>query len=110
MEWIAALVERDLGRLDIAERLAALSVRHWSSTGNRRDAVLPVITLAELHVMAGEPSGLIMAKGALDSVAPLRSVRARERLVPLVKALESRPGGDYRELARVARRVTAVRA
>ncbi len=110
MEWVTALVERDLGRLDTAERLAALSVRHWGSNGNRRDAALPVITLAELHVTAGEPSGLAVAKTAIDTVAPLRSVRARERLVPLAEALEARPSSDHRELARVARRVAAARA
>ena len=59
MEWVTALVERDLGRIDVAERLAASSVRHWAATGNRRDAALPAITLAELHVMAGEPRGLV---------------------------------------------------
>jgi len=40
----------------------------------------------------------------------LHSVRARERLEPLVAALEARPGGDPRELARTARQVAATRA
>jgi tetratricopeptide (TPR) repeat protein len=110
MEWVAALVERDLGRLDTAEQLAALSVRHWGSNGNRRDAALPAITLAELHVTAGEPSGLVLAKSAINSVAPLRSVRARERLLPLADALDTRRGSDYQELARLARRVATVPA
>ncbi len=105
MEWVTALVERDLRRLDTAERLAALSVRHWGSNGNRRDAALPAITLAELHVTAGEPGGLAMAKTAIDTVALLHSVRARERLVPLADALEARRGSDARELARMARQV-----
>ncbi|HYZ08592.1 MAG TPA: helix-turn-helix transcriptional regulator [Pseudonocardiaceae bacterium] len=109
MEWVTALVERDLGRLDVAERLAASSVRHWSSNGNRRDAALPAITLAELHVRAGEPRGLAMAKTAIDTVALLRSVRAHERLEPLIVALEARPGTDARELARRARQVATTR-
>jgi len=110
LEWVTALVERDLGRLDVAERFAASSVRHWSSNGNRRDAALPAITLAELHVMAGEPRGLAMARTAIGIVAPLHSVRARERLVPLAEALEARPSSDHRELARMARQVAAARA
>jgi len=105
MEWVTALVERDLGRIDVAERFAASSVRHWGATGNRRDAALPAITLAELHVTAGEPRGLTMAKTVIDTVALLHSVRAHERLEPLAAALEARPGGDARELARMARRV-----
>ena len=105
LEWVTALVERDLGRLDVAERFAASSVRHWSSNGNRRDGILPAITLAELHVMAGEPRGLTMAKTAIDTVALLRSVRAQERLVPLAETLEARRGSDARELARMARQV-----
>ncbi len=110
MEWVTALVERDLGRLDVAERFASSSVRHWSSNGNRRDAALPAITHAELHVTAGEPRGLAMAKTAIDTVALLRSVRARERLVPLAHALNARQGGDAQELARMALGVAAVRA
>ena len=103
LEWVTSLVERDLGRIDVAERFAASSVRHWGSGGNRRDAALPAITLAELHVMAGEPRGPTMAKTAIDTVALLHSVRARERLVPLAAALENRRGSDGRELARMAR-------
>jgi len=49
-----------------------------------------------------------MAKSAIDATAPLRSVRARERLVPLAEALEARPSSDARELARMARQVAAV--
>jgi len=60
-------------------------------------------------VQAGEPRGLGMAKSAIDSVAPLHSVRVRERLIPLAEALEARPGSDHRELARVARQVATTR-
>ena len=110
LEWVTALVERDLGRIDVAERLAASSVRHWGATGNRRDAALPAITLAELHVMAGEPRGLAMAKTVIDTVALLHSVRAHERLEPLAVALEARRSSDARDLAHRARQVSAVRA
>ena len=109
LEWVTALVERDLGWIDVAERLAASSVRHWGATGNRRDAALPAITLAELHVMAGEPRGLAMAKTAINTVALLHSVRAHERLEPLAVALEARRSSDARELARTARQVATVR-
>jgi transcriptional regulator with XRE-family HTH domain len=109
LEWVSALVERDLGRLDTAEQLAALSVRHWGANGNRRDAALPAITLAELHVTTGEPNGLTLAKSAINSVAPLRSVRARERLLPLADTLDTRRGSEYQELARMARQVATTR-
>jgi hypothetical protein len=42
-------------------------------------------------------------------VAALRSQRARVRLAPLVEALDSRPGSDHRELARMARQVAGTR-
>ena len=46
---------------------------------------------------------------ARSTVAPLRSVRARERLLPLADALDTRRGSDYQELARTARQVAATR-
>lgn len=110
MEWLTALIERDLGRLDVAEQLAASSVRRWTSSNNRRDAVLPSITLAAIHVQAGEPRGLILARSAINAVAPLHSVRARKRLEPLATALEARPSSDAKELALMARQVAATRA
>jgi hypothetical protein len=105
MEWLSALIERDLGRLDVAEQLAASSMHHWASSNNRRDAALPSITLATIHVQAGEPRGLVLARSAIDAVAPLHSVRARKRLEPLAAALEARPGSERKELARMARQV-----
>jgi hypothetical protein len=50
-----------------------------------------------------------MAKAAIDAVALLRSQRARDRLVPLISALDSRSGSDYRELGRMARQVAIMR-
>lgn len=110
MEWLTALIERDLGRLDVAEQLAASSVRRWASSNNRRDAALPSITLATIHVQAGESHGLILARSAIKAVAPLHSVRARKRLEPLAAALETRPSSDAKELARIARQVAATKA
>jgi len=57
------------------------------------------------YVQAGDSCGLLMAKSAIDGVVPLYSVRARERLVPLAAALESRQGRNHRELAWTARQV-----
>jgi len=55
----------------------------------------------------GAPRGLGIVKPAVDSVA-LRSQRARDRLAPLADVLDSRPGRDHRELARMARKVAAI--
>lgn len=110
MEWLTALIERDLGRLDLAEQLAASSVRRWASSNNRRDAALPSITLATIHIQAGESHGLILARSAIKAVAPLHSARARKRLEPLAAALDARPSSDAKELARMARQVAATRA
>jgi transcriptional regulator with XRE-family HTH domain len=110
MDELTARVYLNLGCLDLAESYAAGAVRAWGS-GERRNGVLANITLATIHVRAGEPDGVRLAKGAIDGAALLRSVRARERwLEPLATALEARPGGDYHELARMARRVAATRA
>lgn len=65
---------------------------------------------ATLHVQTGEPRGLLMAKSAIDAVALLRSMRARERLLPLADALEARPGSDCQQLAQMARQVATTRA
>ncbi len=59
-------------------------------------------TLAELHLRAGEPDGTGLAQRAIGDVATLRSQRARDRLLPLADALDTRRHG---ELARHARRV-----
>ena len=56
-----------------------------------------------------EPRGPLMAKSAIDAVAPLHSVRARERLQRLIVALEARPSRDNRNLAQLARTVASGR-
>jgi len=105
----AALLELARGRLDAAESLAAASVRRWE-IGSQRGRTHSGVVLATIHVRAGEPGGLRLAHGAITAVTKLRSVRARERLVPLAAALEARPSADAKELARHARQVAATRA
>jgi hypothetical protein len=78
--------------------------------GHRRGRTLAELTLAEAHVRAGEPRGLILAPQAITAVSTLQSVAARrQRLVPLVTALEARPGNDAKEIARIAHQVAATR-
>jgi len=102
----SALVYTKLGRLDVAEQLTA----SINGAGRQRPVgVFAGVLRATIYVQTGEPRGLGMAKSAVDSVAPLHSVRARERLVPLADALDSRPGSDHRELARMARQVATTR-
>ncbi len=107
----AARMEADRGRLDVAESLAAASVRRWEG-GSQVSRALSGIVLAEIHVRAGDSDGLELAHGAISSVGKLSSVhvRARTRLEPLVAALEARPGPDARELARWARQLATTRA
>ena len=109
MDHLHALIHLHLGSLDVAEQFATSSVRGWGE-GNRRDGVLGEITSATIHVQAGEPDGLRLAHGAVTAVSKLRSQRARDRLTPLITTLESRPGSDHRELARMARQVATTRA
>jgi hypothetical protein len=110
LDYGTSNVYRQLGKLDIAEQLAASSVRQWKVEGtSRRDSVLPDIALATIHVTAGEPDGAALAHRAITSVAELRSVRARMSLGRLVDALETRPRSDNRELARQVRQVASVR-
>jgi len=105
----AACLELERGRLDAAESFAAASVRRWEGGSSQRDRVGAITLLATIHLRAGEPSGLQKAHGAITAVAKLSSARARTRLEPLIAALEARPGGDSRELARMARQVATVR-
>lgn len=109
MARATAGIQLDLGRLDAAEQSATSAVRSYGE-GHRRGRTLAQLLLAEVHVRAGEPQGLILARQAIDGVRTLHSVAARrERLIPLAAALEARPGSDTRELARIARKVAATR-
>jgi hypothetical protein len=90
------------GRLDIAESLAAASVRRWegiSPVSHTRSTIM----LATVHVRAGERGGLALAHGAITAVTKLSSIRVRRKLEPLAAALEARPGRDAQDLARMAR-------
>jgi transcriptional regulator with XRE-family HTH domain len=108
MDWVTALVEMHLNRQDVAERLVTSSVNHWKGTNDRRQAILGHITLAQLHVQAGDSRANDMAFQVIKDVRELRSVRARERLQPMIQALEARSTPDSCQLARMARHVAAV--
>lgn len=108
MNWVTALAEMHLDRTDVAEQLVSSSVQRWNDTKDRRQAVLGRITLAQLHVQTGDSRAAQLAHQAITDVRELRSVRARERLAPLVRALDAHPEPQYRELAAAARRGTAV--
>lgn len=108
-DFETAVIQLDLHRLDTAEQFAASAVRTYGE-GRRRDRIWAELLLAEVHVRAGEPRGLTMAHHAIEGVSALLSVAARrQRLMPLVTALETRPSSDRKELARVARKIAATR-
>jgi hypothetical protein len=104
MDYQTALVYMELRRPNNVEQLvASLNGAGW----HRPVGVFATVLRATIYVQAGEPRGPLMAKSAIDAVAPLHSVRARERLQPLITALEARPGSDNRDLAQLARKVVA---
>jgi len=107
MDYQTALVQVELGDLDAAERFVA----SINSVGRHRPVgIFAGILRATIHVQAGEPGGLVMARSAITAAAELNSVRARERLAPLADVLDARSSSDARELARIARQVAAARA
>ncbi|MGH3826928.1 MAG: hypothetical protein ACRDQX_07115, partial [Pseudonocardiaceae bacterium] len=97
------------GRLDVAESLAAASVRRWAGVSPVGHAHSSIV-LATVHVQAGEPGGLPLAHGAITAVSKLSSVRVRRKLEPLASALAARPGRDARDLAQRARQTVTARA
>jgi hypothetical protein len=102
-----AVIQLDMHRLEVAEQFATAAARTYGE-GHRRSRTMTELLIAEIHLRAGEPRGLTLAQHAIDTVSTLQSVVARrERLIPLAAALESRPGSDRRELARMAREVAA---
>ncbi len=104
MDYQTALVYMELRRPDKVEQLvASINGAGW----HRPVGVFATALRATIYVQAGEPRGPQMAKSAIDAVAPLHSVRARERLQPLIVALEARPGSDHRDLAQLGRKVVA---
>jgi hypothetical protein len=84
LDNVAALLEVERGRLDAAERFAVASVRRWEGGGSRRARTQAGILLAIIHVRAGEPGGVGLAHSAITGVTKLTSIRARQRLEPLV--------------------------
>ena len=107
---VAALLETGRGRLDAAEPFATASLRRWErgSTGELGRTHSSVV-LATIHVRAGDRDGLGLAHGAISRAGKLSSMRARKRLQPLADTLDTRPGSDHRDLARMARQVAATR-
>ncbi|MGH3866869.1 MAG: helix-turn-helix domain-containing protein [Pseudonocardiaceae bacterium] len=102
-------IQVDLGRLDAAEQFATRAVRTYGES-HRRGRALTQLLLAEVHVRAGEPQSLILARQAIAGVSTSQSIAARqERLIPLATALEARPSTETREIARIARKVIATR-
>jgi hypothetical protein len=105
----AALLALGRGRLDAAESLAAASVRRAegiSQIGRTHSSVV----LATIHVRAGEPGGLSLAHSAITAAAKLRSVRVRQRLLPLAAALAASPGIDAQDLSQMAYQVSGISA
>ena len=98
-----------LGQLDVAERFATSALRSYGQS-HRVGHTMAELLLAEIHIRAGEPQGLTLARQAIERASTLQSIAAhRERLMPLATVLETRPGSDTRELARTARQIATTR-
>jgi len=104
-------IHRDLDQLNAAEPFAASAVRAYGESPYRRVRILAKLLLAEIHVRAGEPGGLILAHHAIEKVGTVQSVAVRQEwLIPLAAALEARPGTDTQELVRTARQIATTPA
>ncbi|MGH3821630.1 MAG: helix-turn-helix domain-containing protein [Pseudonocardiaceae bacterium] len=105
-----ARIQLELGRLNAAEVFAANAVCNYGDAHFRFRTIAELV-LAEVHVRAGEPRGLVLAQQAVTAASTLQSVAVRgERLLPLAAALEARPGNDAQQLARTARHIAAPHA
>lgn len=99
----AKLADYDTARTDVVN-----AVRTRPSFDVRCNA-LDTIVLATVALNVGELStGLPQARQALSLVGSVGSQRARDRLAPMIQALESRPDSTSRDLAVHARRVSQV--
>lgn len=97
------LANYDTARTDIVNAL-----RTRPSYDVRCNA-LDTIVLATVALNAGEPSiGIPQAQRALALVTQVGSQRARDRLTPMIQALETRSDSSSRDLAVHARRVSQV--
>jgi len=109
LDQVGARLQLARGRLDTAEQYATASVRRWEGISNQRSRTNADISLATVHVRAGERDGLQLAHSAITKVTKLSSVRARQQyLAPLTVALEARPGSDAKQLAQMTRQVIAI--
>jgi transcriptional regulator with XRE-family HTH domain len=109
MDSITALVHLHLGSFDIAESMAAVSVRTFAQGNYGRDGVATAITLARVHLITGEPDAVRLAARAIEAVPPLRSGVARTQLALLARDLETKPRPDFAELAHQARNIATTR-
>lgn len=105
LDRVAAEILLTRERLDAAEPFAVASLRRWEGGTSQRARAQAGVLLATIHVLAGEPAGLKLARSAITDVAKLSSARAHRRLEPLVSALAARPSSDHHQLARMARLV-----
>jgi hypothetical protein len=97
------LADYDTARTDIVN---ALRTR---PNYDVRCNALDTIVLATVALNAGEISvGLPEARRALSLATRVGSQRTRDRLAPMIQALETRPDSTSRELAVHARRVSQV--
>ncbi|MGH3686879.1 MAG: hypothetical protein ACRDSM_17900, partial [Pseudonocardiaceae bacterium] len=109
MDLDTSYVHLDLGALDAAESLAAASARTHAEGNHGRGGVQAGITVARVHLLAGEPDAGRRAAQAIEAVLPLRSGVARTHLALLAQDLHTRPGPDFAELARQAQKVATTR-
>ncbi|MGH3756082.1 MAG: hypothetical protein ACRDRP_26055, partial [Pseudonocardiaceae bacterium] len=92
-----------------AEPMAAVSVRTFAQGHHGREGLLAGITLARVHLLAGEPDAARLAAQAIEAVPPLRSGVARTALAPLARDLQTRPGPDFTVLAHQAQKIATTR-
>jgi hypothetical protein len=109
MDLGTSSVHLHLGSLDTAESMAAVSVRTFAQSNHGREGVKAGITLARVHLIAGEPDAARLAAQAIEAVLPLRSGVARTALAPLARDLETRSRPDFAELARRAQKIAMTR-
>jgi transcriptional regulator with XRE-family HTH domain len=109
MDLVTSLVHLHLGSLDTAESMVSVSVRTFAQGNYGRGGVVAGITLARVHLIAGEPDAARLATQAIEAVPPLRSGVARTRLTLLARDLETRSRPDFTELAHRARKVAMTR-
>ncbi|MGH3754919.1 MAG: hypothetical protein ACRDRP_19920 [Pseudonocardiaceae bacterium] len=105
MDLTTSLAHLHLGSLDTAEAMAAVSVRTFAQGNHGREGMLAGITLARVHLLAGEPDAARLAAQAIEAVPPLRSGVARTALASLARDLEIKSRPDFAELARRARKI-----